>query len=66
MFSSFFVFVFMHYWYEKYYISVTVQYYIADCVNWVLRLICLTYKQIRLMNVLSKWNLFVCKGLSVQ
>ena len=56
----------MHYWYEKYYISVTVQYYIADCVNWVLRLICLTYKQIRLMNVLSKWNLFVCKGLSVQ
>ena len=66
MFSSFSVFVFMHYWYEKYYISVTVQYYIADCVNWVLRLICLTYKQIRLKNVLSKCNLFVCKGLGVQ
>ena len=59
-------FVFMYYLCEKDNKPVIVQYYIADCVNWVLRLICLTYKQIRLMNVLSKWNLFVCRGLSVQ
>ena len=27
----------MHYWYEKYYISITLQYYIANCISWVPR-----------------------------
>ena len=38
MFSSFFCLFFMYYLCEKYYKPITVQYYIADCVNWVHRL----------------------------
>jgi len=33
MFSLFFVFVFMYYLYENYYIPKTVQYYITDCIS---------------------------------
>ena len=35
MFSSFFVFVFMYYLYEKDYQPITVPYQIIDCVSWV-------------------------------
>ena len=39
MFSLFFVCLFfMYYFCEKYYKSITVQYYIADCVSWIPRL----------------------------
>ena len=39
MFSLFFyVFDFMYFLSEKYYKSITVQYYIANCASWVLRL----------------------------
>ena len=41
MFSLFFVFVFMYYLYENYYIPKTVQYYVTDCISWVPRLISL-------------------------
>ena len=50
---------------EKYYKPITVQYYIANCVSWVLRLTCWIYKQIGLTNALSEQNSFVCRGLSV-
>ena len=33
MFSLFFVFVFMYYLYENYYIPKTVQYYVTDCIS---------------------------------
>ena len=58
----------MYYFCEKYYRSITVQYYIADCIYWVSRLILLdlqrnwTYKETGLTNVLSEWNLFICRG----
>ena len=51
----------MHYWYKKYYISITLQHYIATCINWVPRLTV----QFRLINVLSKHNSFVYRGLTV-
>ena len=38
----------MYYLCEKYYKPVTEQHYLADCVNWVPRLICWTYRQIGL------------------
>ena len=38
IFFFFFVFVFMYYLYEEYCKPTTVQYYIASCINWVLRL----------------------------
>ena len=47
---------------EKFYIPITVQYYIADCVSWVPRLTLLDL-QSELMTALSKQNSFVCRGL---
>ena len=38
MFSLFLCLFFMYYLCEKYYKSITVQYYIADCVSWIPRL----------------------------
>ena len=55
----------MYYSCEKYYKPITAQYYIANYVSWVLRLTCWIYKQVRLTNVLSEQNSFVCRGLSV-
>ena len=55
----------MYYLCEKYYKPITVQYYIANCISWVLRPTCWIYKQIRLTNALSEQNSFVCRRLSV-
>jgi len=52
----------MHYLCAKYYKPITVQHYIAACVNWVS---CWTYEQIGLTNILSEWTLFVSRELSV-
>ena len=54
----------MYYFYEKDYKPITVQYHITDCVRYLDQL-CGTYKQIGLMNALSEWNSFTCKGLTV-
>ena len=56
---------FLFAFYDKYYKPITVQYYIANCVSWVLRPTCWIYKQIRLTNAVSEQNSFVCRGLSV-
>ena len=55
---------FMCYLCEKYYKPIRVQYFIADCVSSVPRLTLLDL-QTALMNVLSEWNSFVCRGLAV-
>ena len=54
----------MYYLCEKYYESIIVQYYIADCVSWVPRL-CWPYEQSGLMNRLSEWNLLQSMGPTV-
>ena len=56
---------FMYYLCEKYYKPITVQYFIADSVSWVPRLTLLDLDQTGLTNMLSKQNLFVCRGLTV-
>ena len=40
MFSLFFLYLFLFIYYlcEKYYRSITIQYYIADCYSWEFRL----------------------------
>ena len=55
----------MFYLCEKCYKLITVQYYIVNCVSWVTRLILLDL-QIGLMNMLSKWKSFICRGLTVR
>ena len=46
---------------EKYYKSITVQYYIADRVSWVPRQSLLDFpNKLDLMNALSEWNSFIC------
>ena len=65
MFSLFFyVFDFMYFLSEKYYKSITVQYYIANYVSRVCKLPCWTYEQIGCTNALSGWNSSVCGGLN--
>ena len=70
-FIFWFCLFFMYYLCEKYYKLIPVQHYIADCVSWVPRLTLLdlqtnwTYKYAGLKNVLSKCNLFLCRGLIV-
>ena len=53
----------MYYLCEKYYTSIMVQYWIVDCVGWVPRLTLLDLWKIGLMNGLSEWNSFTCRGL---
>ena len=43
---------------------VTIQYYIADCISWVPRLILLD-SQIGFTNILLEWSSFICRGLMV-
>ena len=50
----------MYYLSGKFYKPIMVQYYITDCVSWAPRLTLLD-----LRNVLSEWNSFVCKGLTI-
>ena len=50
----------MYYLSGKFYKPIMVQYYITDCVIWAPRLTLLD-----LRNVLSEWNSFVCKGLTI-
>ena len=46
---------------EKYYKSITVQYYIANRVSWVPRQSLLDFpNKLDLMNALSEWNSFIC------
>ena len=47
---------------EMYYKPITVQFYIANSVSWVLRLTVLDL-QIELMNALSEQNSFICRDL---
>ena len=61
VFSLFFVFV-VYYLCENCYEPITVQDYIVDCVSWIPRLTLLNL-QTGLMNMLLKWNSFVCEGL---
>ena len=42
-----------------------VQHYIADCVSWVPRLTLSDLEQIILMNMLSEWNSFIWRGLTI-
>ena len=56
---------FVYYLCEKYYKPVTVWYYIAHCVSWVLRLNLLDLGTNGLTNTLSEWNLFIRRGLTV-
>ena len=64
--SLFFVFV-MYYLYEKYYKPIAVQYYKANCVNWVPRLTSLdlrtnwTYNHALWMELVHRWGLTVLK-----
>ena len=44
MFSLFSVFFLMYYLCGKYYKSIILQYYVADCVNWVPRLTLLDFR----------------------
>ena len=62
-----FTVTFMYYLCEKYYKPITVQYFIDHCVSWVPRLTWfnLKKKQLDLMNVLSEWNSFICRRLTV-
>ena len=57
----------MYYLCEKFYKPITIQDCIADYVSWVprLTLLDLTNKLGLLTNELLKWNLFVCRGLTV-
>ena len=50
---------------ETYYKSITLQYYIADCVIWVPRLASSDFEQIRLTKALSEQNSFICRGLTI-
>ena len=55
----------MYYFCGKYCRAITVQYHVADCVSWVPRLTLLDLQeQIRLANLLLKWNLLVWRGLT--
>lgn len=51
--------------YEKYYKSLRVQYYIADCVSWVPGLTFRTYDQTGLNECTLKKEPFVYRGLAV-
>ena len=51
----------MYFFYEKYYKPIIVQYHIADCVSWVLRLTV----EIARTNVLLEQNSFVYRELTV-
>ena len=50
---------------KKYYKPITVQHYRAGCVSWVRRLTLLNLRTNWTSNVLSGWNSFVCRGLTV-
>jgi len=42
-----------------------IQYYIADHVSWVPRLTLSDLEQTILMNMLSEWNSFIWRGLTI-
>ena len=50
---------------EKYYKSIAVQYYLANCVSWRPRLTYCTYEKTELTMVLSEQNSSVYRGLTV-
>ena len=56
--------LFVYYLCEKYYKAITVRYHIANGISWVTRLTLLVL-QSGLTNLLSEWNLFVCRGLTL-
>ena len=56
----------MYYLCEKCYKHITLQHDLADCVSWVPRLTLLDlHEQIRLKNLLLKWNLLLQKALTI-
>lgn len=60
----FYVFDFMYFLSEKYYKSITIQYYVASYVSRVCKLPFWTYKPIGCTNALSGWNSLVCRAFN--
>ena len=58
-------FLCMYYLCEKYYKSIAIQNYLANCVSWIPRLTYCTYEKTELKNVLSEQNSSAYRGLTV-
>ena len=58
-------FLCMYYLCEKYYKSITIQYYLANCVSWIPRLSYCTYEETELMIILLEQNSSIYRGLTV-